>query len=71
MKTRDKTYITAQGYIDIVEKEAREIELLESLLAEKHRKIESTLMKLRTYKKRNIVKQVSKYRYEVIRGDYE
>lgn len=67
MKTQSKTYKTAQEYIDIVEKEAREIELLEELLHEKHKKIDKTLMKLRTYKKRGIVKQVSKYRYEVVK----
>lgn len=69
MKTQSKTYKTAQEYIDIVEKEAREIELLEDLLQEKHKKVERTLMKLRTYKRRGIVKQVSKYRYEVVGGE--
>lgn len=65
MKTQQKTYETAQNYINIVNNEAREIELLESLLAEKHKKIEKTLAKLRAYKMRGIVRQLSKYNYEI------
>ena len=65
MKTHQKTYKTAQNYINIVKNEAKEIELLESLLAEKHRKIEKTLAKLRAYKMRGIVRQLSKYNYEI------
>lgn len=66
MKTRKTTYQTAQNFIDTVNNEAREIELLEQLISEKKRKIEKTLAKLRAYKKRGIVKQNSKYDYEII-----
>jgi hypothetical protein len=67
MKTQQKTYTTAQNYINIINNEAKEIELLESLLAQKHKKIEKTLAKLRAYKMRGIVRQVSKYNYEIIK----
>lgn len=66
MKTRKTTYNTAKQYIDTVNIAAREIELLEKLLSEKKNKIEKTLAKLRAYKKRGIVKQNSKYSYEII-----
>lgn len=71
MKIRDKTYITAQGYVNDLNTEAREIELLECILVEKLKKVEKTLAKLRAYKKRGIVKKVSKYRYEVVRSKNE
>ena len=66
MTTRKTTYQTAQNFIDAVNNEAKEIELLEQLISEKKRKIEKTLAKLRAYKKRGIVKQNSKYNYEII-----
>jgi hypothetical protein len=69
MKTQAKTYETAQNFIDTVNNEAKEIELLEQLISEKKRKIEKTLAKLRAYKKRGIVKQNSKYNYEIIKGE--
>ena len=66
MATRKTTYQTAQNFIDTVNNEAKEIELLEQLISEKKRKVEKTLAKLRAYKKRGIVKQNSKYNYEII-----
>jgi hypothetical protein len=69
MATKQKTYLTAQKYIDSVNNEAREIELLENLLREKHKNIEKTLANLRSYKKRGIVKQISKYNYEIVKGE--
>ena len=62
---KEKTYKTAQNYIKIVNKEAEEIEILKILLAEKQKKIEKTIAKLRSYKKRGIVRKVSKYNYEI------
>jgi predicted P-loop ATPase/GTPase len=69
MRTRKSTYTTAQGFIDTVNNEAREIELLESLLSEKRRKVDKTLAKLRAYKRRGIVKQINKYKYELTKTD--
>lgn len=65
-KIKERTYLTAQNYIDIVNNEKKEIELLEQLISEKKRKIEITLAKLRAYKKRGIVRKISKYNYEII-----
>ena len=66
MNTRKTTYQTAQNFIDTINNDAREIELLEQLISEKKMKIEKTLAKLRAYKKRGIVKKNSKYNYEII-----
>ena len=67
MQKQSKVYKTAQTYIDAVNKEARELELLESLLREKYAKIEKSLAVLRAYKRRGIVNKISKYNYEINR----
>ena len=57
---------TAQKYIDTLNAEAKEIEVLEAIIKRKKHKIKSCLLYLRQAKHRNQVVQLDKYTFKVI-----
>ena len=63
---KEKTYRTAQTYIEKVREQAQEIEELQKLLSEKTAGVEKTLAKLRSYKRRGIVEKINTYVYRVV-----
>lgn len=66
MKITEKSINTAKSYIETVKKERDETIAAKKTYQKKRTQLEKTLMKLRSYAKRGIVRKISQYEYEII-----
>ena len=57
---------TAQKYIDTLNSESKELEVLEAIVKRKKHRIKTCLLYLRQAKHRNQVTQTGKYKFEIV-----
>lgn len=69
MKITEKSINTAKTYIEHLKQARNEVIEAKKAYQEKRTELEKTLMNLRCYLKRGIVKKISQYEYEVIENN--